>query len=763
MSITNHVRSTLRRLPQPVRVRLIAGRNSLRRGASRVSRTRTGAVVFDTYVTLRTSSTTRPLRELLDRSTPFLLSSSTTQWYRLQAGGGHRYLLTIETEDDLPGDSRALLVQYRFISGRGRVRRNIDTGKAWSLRDGYHEFVPRVPRNRVSTLLILTPPGVRLVDIGLSARREPVTIRQVGRRDIGPRTPVDPYDLPVAPPRTSLRLAVVADTFTVTALRMEAHVYEIPAAGWDADLVRFAPDLVLVESAWNGNDGAWQYRLAGMKPDDRHLADLVASARQAGVPVLFWNKEDPAHYDDFIAAASLCDVVATTDADMIPRYRADLGHDRVVALPFCIQTDIHNPRQPNDGREPRLPGAGFLGSWWADKFDARREAQIALFEGSADFGLEIFDRYLTFNDHERYRIPPEWLSFVHGSLTYQQALSAYRRYSVLLNVNTVTDSPTMFSRRALEAAACGAVVVTNPSAGTGAALGDFVITAGTAGECRTALAGLAERPGDRDRLAHRAYRHVHRHHTWAERLEVVTTACNISLPRRSRPKVSVVLATKRRPDCDRTIRYLASLDDPSLEIEPIIVAAFDPVDLETGPELERLGAIVFQERPGETLGECLNRGAAASSGEFIAKIDDDDIYGPHYFGDLLIAMNHSRADIVGKHSHYQYFETGDTTVLRYPDCEHRFTTFVCGSTLLVRRHVYDTVQFPRQRVGEDTEFLRRAIAGGMRLYSADRFNYVSRRRADLDSHTWQQDHDALLNSPMTRRECTGLPVEHLRA
>ena len=121
---------------------------------------------------------------------------------------------------------------------------------------------------------------------------------------------------------------------------------------------------------------------------------------------------------------------------------------------------------------------------------------------------------------------------------------------------------------------------------------------------------------------------------------------------------------------------------------------------------------MLPELAGETLGDCLNRGAATATGGFIAKVDDDDLYGPNYFGDLLLALDYSRADIAGKQCHYQYFEVNDSTVIRYPGMEHRYTNFVCGSTLLARAEVYESVQFPRARVGEDTEFLRRAHEPG---------------------------------------------------
>jgi hypothetical protein len=750
-------------LPRPLKLRLKAANHAARRTASRASRTRAGSVLFDAYLAVRSASGAAKFSELLDRETALPLSSSAA-WFRLPAEGSRRYLLSLATVEHLDPDSKAALVQYRFISERGRVRRDADVGKAWSLKAGYHEFLPRVPRDRVNTVVILTPPGTRAVDVGLSTNaRDAVSIERATLSDLGPRTIVPTYDLPTAEPRSPLRLAVIADTFTITALRFEAHVLALPPQNWAVALDEFRPDILLVESAWNGNDGRWQYCVANIKPDDRRLADLVDHARRKGVPVLFWNKEDPAHYDDFIAAARLCDVVATTDAEVIPRYAADLGHERVFALPFCIQPDIHNPRQPGDGREERLPVAAFLGSWWASKFDARRDAQVALFEGSREFGLEIFDRYLTFNDHERYRIPPEWLPFVHGTLSYDQALSAYRRYAILLNVNTVTDSPTMFSRRALEASASGALVVSNPSVGTTTALAEHVIEVSSPQECSAALRRLRDDRAALDLAGHRAYRHTHRNHTWARRLDDVADHCGLTRHRTAVPTISVVLATKRVDGADRILRYLASLDAAALRIEPIVVTAFDPNELTATKEIERSGAIVVAERPGETLGDCLNRGAELSSGQFIAKVDDDDIYGPLYFQDLLLAIDHSRADIVGKQCHYQYFESENRTVIRYPGAEHRFTEFVCGSTLLAKAAVYDRIQFPQRRIGEDTEFLRRATAAGLRVYSADRFSYVSQRRADLSSHTWQAEDDELLGSEMSKPFCSGLPLDHLDA
>ena len=359
-------------------------------------------------------------------------------------------------------------------------------------------------------------------------------------------------------------------------------------------------------------------------------------------------------------------------------------------------------------------------------------------------------------------MPPEWLPYVHGTLSYEQALSAYRRYSVLLNVNTVTGSPTMFSRRALEAAACGAAVITNPSAGTDAALGELAITAATSEECRAALTDLLADESGRVARAHLAYRHVHHEHSWSARLDTVTAFCNIARPARSRPKVSVVLATKRPAGADRIVRWLASIEDPSFEREVVLVTAFDPAELTAERELHALGAQVLVERPGETLGECLNRGAAAASGTFIAKIDDDDMYGPQ----LLPGPAPGRRVLAGRHRR----QAVPLPALR-GDRHHRAPLSRPRAPV---HHLRVRVDVARAVGGVRVRAVP-AASGWVRTPSScvapwpptcgcsrPTASTTCRSAAPTSaSHTWREDHAALLSSPLTREWCTGLPRDHI--
>ena len=389
---------------------------------------------------------THPASSLPTAKDPLELSAK-TKWFEFDVGPYERHLLTVRMASDHEPDERAALVQYRFLDHLGRNLTNNAVTKADSPVYGYFDYLPRTPVDSVSSQVIFTPEKTTKLQVGFRrykpSRDLPVRLDFAEVSPVGDRRAFQNYDVGHAlPPRTSTRLGVIADTFTLDALSRQCQVLPLSQSGWRDELAGFEPDLLFIESAWSGNDGEWTYEVANLGERRKALRELTAHARELGIPSLFWNKEDPPHFEDFLEAARLCDHVATTDAELIPRYQKRLGHDRVFALPFAVQEDLHNPRKPQDEVGDRLPESVFLGSWWSEKFDERRKAQEALLEGAAPAGLAIFDRYFKFNDHERYRFPKRWLPYIHGTLNYQRVLAAYRTFSIVLNVNTVTHSET---------------------------------------------------------------------------------------------------------------------------------------------------------------------------------------------------------------------------------------------------------------------------------------------------------------------------------
>ena len=159
------------------------------------------------------------------------------------------------------------------------------------------------------------------------------------------------------------RVAAILDTFTEHSLRYEADLLLLSRENWRSEIDESRPELLFVESAFSGNNRQWRHLIVDCeKLEENPLHDLVQYCRSAGIPSVFWNKEDPAHFDNFIEAAREFDVVFTSDADCVPVYREALGHDRIHVLPFAAQPRLHNPSREEGWPNHPVCFAGKLGA-----------------------------------------------------------------------------------------------------------------------------------------------------------------------------------------------------------------------------------------------------------------------------------------------------------------------------------------------------------------------------------------------------------------
>ena len=143
-------------------------------------------------------------------------------------------------------------------------------------------------------------------------------------------------------PFKGLRVGVIMDEFSLLAWGGEFTIVPI-LPGEESKLQSLELDLFLVESAWDGNGGAWKYQLTGGAAPSTALSVIVEQCKQLGIPTAFWNKEDPPHFEDFLDTARLFDFVFTSDVNLVGAYKQALGHDRVWPLSFAAQPAIHNP------------------------------------------------------------------------------------------------------------------------------------------------------------------------------------------------------------------------------------------------------------------------------------------------------------------------------------------------------------------------------------------------------------------------------------
>ncbi|MEE6451095.1 glycosyltransferase [Gottfriedia acidiceleris] len=265
------------------------------------------------------------------------------------------------------------------------------------------------------------------------------------------------------------RVGFIADEFTTRCFDYEFQLVKVTPENWLDEFQKHRIDFFFCESAWLGNEGAWKDKI-GTKNHRNHtkLLKLVYWCKEHYIPTVFWNKEDPFHYQAFIDTAKHFDYVFTTDFESVQNYVAE-GCENVYCLPFAAQPKIHNPIE----YLPRKEKVVFAGAYYGKKFPERTNAMEKLVNASKEYGLDIYDRNYH-NPTSPNQFPDEYKPFIVGNLKQNEIDIAYKGYKVALNVNSITKSPTMFARRVFELLASNTPIISSHSEGIHRMFGDIV-------------------------------------------------------------------------------------------------------------------------------------------------------------------------------------------------------------------------------------------------------------------------------------------------
>ncbi|SEM11168.1 glycosyltransferase [Halomonas daqiaonensis] len=417
---------------------------------------------------------------------------------------------------------------------------------------------------------------------------------------------------PQAKPLEQITLGLIADQFTTDTLASAVKVVPLSPDNWRQELARQPIDAMFVESAWKGNDGQW-HRKVGCYSDEEFapLSELLEHCRRQGIPSLFWNKEDPVHFERFRKAASLCDHVFTTDSRRIIPYLASPRalSQTASSCPFYASPKIHNLLPST--REWQST-ASYGGTYYGTRYPERSEYMDKIMSAAAPLGLTIYDRQ--HDDPESpYKYPGGLGDYVAGSLNYEEMIQAYKAHPVQINVNSVLDSPTMFSRRVMEAASCGSPIISGPALGMNRYLEGVGQIVRTESEAAQALENLLNHPAYRWRMALKGARAVMRAHTTELRLTQMLRTAGLVMMAPEPPALSVLasdittagmrclLAQTLRPrrvvasqwqaetqarleaagiECATPDGEISQRDDLWLLAEPQVLEELEPEDLE---------------------------------------------------------------------------------------------------------------------------------------------------------------------------------------
>jgi hypothetical protein len=308
-----------------------------------------------------------------------------------------------------------------------------------------------------------------------------------------------------------LKVAAIVDRHLASALDDACRLITFRPDNWPWVLANERPDLVLVESAWRGNDGAWQYQVPEYThPDAVGLAELLEWCRDRSIPSVFWDTKGEHHVPRFLAAAKGCAAVCTVDPAAAGRWRAHGLEARLVPLGFPL---LHG----GTGDHGRAGVAMFV---YPSIRHSREEAdQLSLLVDAGRGHDLLLCAEQEAPDGSATVLPAAWAALAQPWHGYRVRLAELRRRKVLLSGPSWDYPRGTLSPGVIDAIACGCAVISTPNDQLTALLGDAVPIVSDAEGARDELERLLGDEDERAATAAKAALALASDHGYRRRLE----------------------------------------------------------------------------------------------------------------------------------------------------------------------------------------------------------------------------------------------------
>ena len=432
-----------------------------------------------------------------------------------------------------------------------------------------------------------------------------------------------------------LKVACIMDEFTYLSYAPECNLMQLTPKNWLAELESFRPELLMIESAWRGKNDLWGAKVGHMSQE---VLSIVEWCRNNKVPTIFWNKEDPVHFETFLNTAKLFDYVFTTDIDCISRYKTALGHERIYFLPFAAQPKVNNPIEKYQRRDAFC----FAGAYYAKYPERTRDLGDFLLSLPSFKPVEIYDRNYGKSD-PNYQFPAEYQPFIVGTLPYSEIDKAYKGYYYSINLNSIKQSQSMFARRVFELLASNTITVSNFSRGVRAIFGDLVFTGDSGSELVRRLKNVAGNPLKVKQLRLMALRKVMLEHTYQDRLAYIYSKVSSTPLESMLPAICVIGYSRSIDGCVTLMQHFARQEYDNKRLVIVTPNGLDTFGLEFQDNVTLLSASEAEQTS-------LRKTCA---GAWLSVMVAEDYYGPHYLTDIIIATRYTKAQVIGKGAFYK--------------------------------------------------------------------------------------------------------------
>ncbi|MGG3453184.1 glycosyltransferase family protein [Paenibacillus rhizolycopersici] len=497
-----------------------------------------------------------------------------------------------------------------------------------------------------------------------------------------------------------IKIACIMDEFTFNSFAPECQLLQITPHNWLHEMETLQPDLFFLESAWLGIDELWKTKVPHLSNE---LIDVLNYCKKSDIPVIFWNKEDPIHFETFLATAKYADFVFTTDIDCIKKYKTLLKHNRVYLMPFAAQLKKHNPIELYE-REDKFC---FAGAYYKRYPDRNRDLETFIEAITPTKGLDIYDRNFYKND-PNYTFPGHYKKYILGNLKPEEIDKAYKGYRFNINMNSVKQSQSMCARRVFELLACNTVTVSNFSRAVRNLLGDLVICTDDGKQLSDQISKFSdEEYYNKFRLL--GLRKVLTEHTYTNRLiYIVNTVFENELLTNS-PRVAITARVQNLEEFNHVLRQYQR-------------QSYKNTSFFIFTELQELGTDQENVKIVDNLTDEMAR-QLQEDFEFISFFSAKDYYGDHYISDFMLGTKYADAPVLTK---AVYFKDESGQVIKVKGGE----AYKFAASFALRRSMVRLADCSVGNIlGYVQEIENRSVVSGQ-VFSIDEYNYCENFSGD---------------------------------
>lgn len=491
--------------------------------------------------------------------------------------------------------------------------------------------------------------------------------------------------------------AILEDSFSYENLRHECKLIMLNKDNWKSVLNKDV-DMLLVESIWNDDltfikEEVMKYEL--------NKDGIFRRCLRNNIPTVFWNKEDSLYYNHYINIAKHFNYIFTTDANCIKYYKKDTLKNEVYALSHGVQLKIYNPIGSN--RE-RLNKLAFLGSWY-EHFKERTEDMRIILDGAKNYNLQIFDRMLNIRD-VNLKYPKEYIDYIREPIKYTNTSSVYKKFKLFININTIKDSPSMFSMRVFEILACGGVIISNYSLSMEVLLKHIVLICNNKEDVQLNIEKIYTDEKYRHKLSCLGQRIAVREHSYKKRFNEISKI--VFGTKENHKEVCVLSYVNEYKDYYKIIETFNRQTYPYKKLFLVTDNRELLYNLNYNEELE---VEIVEKEKNEI--QWIYDIVKYIESEYITIFNGNNFYGKEYVSDMMDCISYTKSFAIGKNAYYKY----DIDFEFVREYENEYVSEVLLEAALIhRKHFYELHIINRDNVYY--------IQKKEKLYANNRYNFL---------------------------------------